>query len=180
MLKKVCDIYEIAIRWIYLEAGHGKGVSDGIGATIKSLIKQTLNYSEANAMYTCCDIMKEIRTRTKIKILRYDQFDISRVRQMIPLNLTAIKQTMLIHDVLAQPDQNYLLIRNASDEQYRVESIPQPSKSVLRLGSRQMESPDESCDTERMFQTTNDYAEDSDADDSQDLRILCFRLNIYF
>ena len=29
----------IDLKWIYLESGHGKGIPDGIGATVKKAIK---------------------------------------------------------------------------------------------------------------------------------------------
>ena len=85
---------------------------------------------------------------------------------------------MLLHDVIAQPDQNYLMVRNVSDEQYRIEIIPQPSK-YLYVISRQMEqSPDE--DTEGMYQSSEDEYSSEDSDDSHELRILCLRFKGLF
>lgn len=147
MMKKVCDNWGISMRWIYLEAGHGKGISDGIGATIKSLIQQLLDYSEGDAIYRCSDLLKHgLRNRTTVKILHYDKFDISRMREVIPLNLIAVNKTMMLHDVKAQFNMNYLLVRNVSDEEYRREAVPEPSKLVGSHVSVQ-QSLDMSSDT---------------------------------
>ena len=35
LVQQFAKEYRVTIRWIYLEAGHGKGISDGIRAVVK-------------------------------------------------------------------------------------------------------------------------------------------------
>ena len=42
-MKTFCMTNNINMRWIVLESGYGKGIPDGIGATVKRTIKEVMN-----------------------------------------------------------------------------------------------------------------------------------------
>lgn len=49
---------KVEFKWIYLKSGHGKGVPDGIGATVKKPIKNILIYNPDDAIYTVDDLLQ--------------------------------------------------------------------------------------------------------------------------
>ena len=55
-ISKFCEDNGIAINWIYLESGHGKGIADGVGANMKRTILDLMGENPEIPMYTCNDI----------------------------------------------------------------------------------------------------------------------------
>ena len=39
LIKVFCEEFGINVKWIYLERGHGKGIPDGLGVTVKRPMK---------------------------------------------------------------------------------------------------------------------------------------------
>ena len=52
MIQQFANEYEVTVHWIYLEAGHGKGIPDGVGAVVKHAIKDIIMYNPADPHYT--------------------------------------------------------------------------------------------------------------------------------
>ena len=49
----------IDLKWIYLESGHGKGIPDGIGATVKKAIKDLLLFHPDDPLYNVADLFSQ-------------------------------------------------------------------------------------------------------------------------
>ena len=52
--------------WSYFEAGHGKGVADGIGATIKRTADNFVSYGED--IFDAHELYEKLQGKTVIKI----------------------------------------------------------------------------------------------------------------
>ena len=52
MIQQFANEYEVTVHWIYLEAGHGKCLPDGVGAVVKHAIKDIIMYNPADPHYT--------------------------------------------------------------------------------------------------------------------------------
>ncbi|KAJ8355257.1 hypothetical protein AAFF_G00078390, partial [Aldrovandia affinis] len=89
-----------AANWSFLEAGHGKGPADGVGATMKrtadSQVARGTDIPTAKALY---DTLLPL---TKVKLLYVDEDQINRVSTLLPKELTTIKgalEVKVMHNI---------------------------------------------------------------------------------
>lgn len=84
-----------AVNWNFLEAGHGKGPADGVGATIQrttdSQVARGTNKQTAKALY---DTLLPL---TKVKLFYMEEEQISRLSSLLTKQLPKIKGTLIIH-----------------------------------------------------------------------------------
>ena len=59
LMKKLCKENEIDCNWIYLEAGHGKGTPDRIGAVVKKAVRSMMDFTPSAPIYTVQDLMNK-------------------------------------------------------------------------------------------------------------------------
>ena len=45
LMAQFCKTYGVALNWIYLEAGHGKGLPDCIGGNVKRVTKDLVAFT---------------------------------------------------------------------------------------------------------------------------------------
>ena len=87
-----------AVNWSFLEAGHGKGPADGVGATIKrtadSQVARGTDIPTAKALY------ETLLPLTKVKLIYVEEEQISRVSALLPKELPTIKGTLSMHQVI--------------------------------------------------------------------------------
>ncbi|KAJ4940725.1 hypothetical protein JOQ06_027020 [Pogonophryne albipinna] len=87
-----------AVNWSFLEDGHGKGPADGVGATMKrtadSQGARGTDIPTAKALY---DTLFPL---TKVKLFYVEEDEINRVSTLLPKELTTIKGTLSIHQVI--------------------------------------------------------------------------------
>jgi hypothetical protein len=57
LLQKYAEENDINVDWIYLEKGHGKGISDGISATVKNAISNLYQQHPENPMYNVKELI---------------------------------------------------------------------------------------------------------------------------
>ncbi|MES9881945.1 MAG: hypothetical protein ABW185_13790 [Sedimenticola sp.] len=95
-------IFEKGFRrgtWNFLEAAHGKGAADGIGAVIKRLGDKVVHTGRHDV--TCAeDLMKGIKADTDVKLFLVQEADILELERTIPPKLAVLPNTMRIHQVL--------------------------------------------------------------------------------
>ncbi|KAJ4928899.1 hypothetical protein JOQ06_004521 [Pogonophryne albipinna] len=88
----------IAVNWSFLEAGHGKGPADGVGATMKitadSQVARGTDIPTAKALY---DTLVPL---TKVKLFYVEEDEINRASTHLPKELTTIKGTLSIRQVI--------------------------------------------------------------------------------
>ncbi|CAH2098094.1 unnamed protein product [Euphydryas editha] len=85
-----------SISWNYLEAGHGKGAPDGVGAVLKRTADQVVRFgSDIDSLeaFVAC-----LKTRVNIEIRIVTRSDIK--AKCFPSKLMAAKGTMTVHQAL--------------------------------------------------------------------------------
>lgn len=100
LIKTFCKEFGISVKWIYLESGHGKGIPDGIGATVKKAIENLMLSNPSVPMYTVDDLLKNGLEEAipSIGLYTYQEVDIIKFRNAIP-KLKPMKGTMKLHEV---------------------------------------------------------------------------------
>lgn len=71
----------LSVKWIYLEAGHGKGAADGVGAAVKLKMKNILaraNNTDWSAAELKSSYEKDDQT---VKLVMYDKQDVEEVKR---------------------------------------------------------------------------------------------------
>lgn len=85
-----------SVIWNYLEAGHGKGAPDGVGAVLKRTADQYVRFgSDVDSLDT---FLTCLRSRVKIEIRVVTRSDI--VAKSFPTTLKPAKGTMMVHQAL--------------------------------------------------------------------------------
>ena len=84
------------ITWNYSEAGHGKGIPDGVGATVKGASDNAVKYGEDVHTF---DALVSVLSRKchKTYIDTVDEAYILKVDEELPLELETFKGTMTVH-----------------------------------------------------------------------------------
>ena len=77
----------INITWLYTEVGHGKGPADGVGATVKTTIKDILSYSPNSVINCANNIIKSWPISSTISIFEYTKIDVAKMTKMVPKDL---------------------------------------------------------------------------------------------
>ena len=99
--------------WSLLEAGHGKGPADGIGAAIKGMTDRLV--ASGTDILSCRDMLNVLRPRKTVKLFDVSSDDIDKIGKIMenikPMN--AIKGTMSIHQLIV-PSYNVLYHRKLS------------------------------------------------------------------
>ena len=106
LMKRFAIQQKIKFKWIYLEAGHGKGIADAIGATLKRKMDEAVNYKPDDSFSSASDLIDAIEDTTDIKLYLYGKSDIEDVKKSLP-KLSTIKGTATLHEVLATSDGKF-------------------------------------------------------------------------
>ena len=103
LMKKFCEEHGIDFTWVYLEAGHGKGVPDGLGAAAKRAVRDLMGDNPLVPIYTVYDLIEHgyCDYLPSIEVLIHTEEAIADVLQAIPPFHSATG-TMKIHEVTAR------------------------------------------------------------------------------
>lgn len=82
--------------WNYLEAGHGKGAADGVGAVVKRTADAFVN--KGGDITKAADLVKALESCTSVKLMTVSEEDSTNVEE-IPLSVKPIPKTVQIHQV---------------------------------------------------------------------------------
>ena len=93
----------IDLKWIYLESRHGKGIPDGICATVKKAIKDLLLFHPDDPLYSVADLFSlNIQDcTTSIELHVYSKADVQKFNSSLP-KVGEIKGILKVHEVLYQ------------------------------------------------------------------------------
>ena len=83
LAKKWAIENNIQIYWIFTESGHGKGPMDGVGASVKHTIKDTLAYNPNEVIRNTEQLLKYL-PKTNISISSYNNMDVENISSQIP------------------------------------------------------------------------------------------------
>ena len=92
----------ITIRWIFLEAGHGKVILDGVGAIVKAAIRDVIPFSPDMPIYSVSDLQKAgLKNHlTLVHLYEHSADDIKILRKKMPA-ITPVSGTLKFHEVIA-------------------------------------------------------------------------------
>ena len=118
-MKTFCEEFNITVRWIYVESGHGKGIPDGIGAIVKKAFENLMLSNPSVAMYSVEDLLKNVLQEavSSIGLYIYEEEDIIKFQNAIP-KLKPIKGTMKLHETeyILQQQEVTLMIKDKSTD----------------------------------------------------------------
>lgn len=107
-------LYEFGFQrgtWSFFEASHGKGVADGIGATIKRtadrLVSHRKDISNATELY------EKLHGETTIKLFFINETDIVKIEKILPKNIATFHGTFEVHQIITV-EKGTFLFRNVS------------------------------------------------------------------
>ena len=100
LIHQFAEEYNVTLHWIYLKAGHRKGIPDGIGVVVKQAIQNVITFNPDKSYYTVkhlfnCDLQMQLPS---IKLHDYTMDNVVALDTVIP-EVAPIKGTMKIHDV---------------------------------------------------------------------------------
>jgi hypothetical protein len=117
-MRKYAIDYNINIKWIFLESGHGKGVSDAVGATIKCTFDKLIAYNPDDTFSNALDLINGVRNNTNIKLYFYNSSNITNPKKQIP-QLKSVKGTGTFHKLIASTDGK-LYAKTVSNEHVKL------------------------------------------------------------
>ena len=103
LMKQFAIKNQIKMKWIYLETGHGKGIADAIGATLKRKFDETVNFQPDTSFENAADLIKTVKISTNIKLIHYDKCDIEKLKKSLP-KLETVKRTATFHEIITTND----------------------------------------------------------------------------
>ncbi|KAK9977123.1 hypothetical protein ABG768_018944 [Culter alburnus] len=88
------------VTWNFLEAGHGKGPADGVGAAIKrqadAIVAQGIDIPNGKVLY------EKLRDQpSSVQLMYVTEEEIERMDSVLPEDLITIKGTMQIHQIVS-------------------------------------------------------------------------------
>ena len=104
----------IELKWIYLEAGHGKGTADGIGAVVKRAITDNISFQPDNSIINAEQVIKIIADKTNVHLKLYDQSLVAEFEATVP-PLQTVSGTSKLHEIIIKTDGS-VFGRNLSDD----------------------------------------------------------------
>ena len=96
ILMKACAVMnDINLTWVFTETGHGKGPMDGVGGSLKKVIKDTIAYHPNGVIRNTSELMNHLPSYMQTTIVTYDEED---VKEMMKY-LTNLKQTKIVSKI---------------------------------------------------------------------------------
>ena len=173
MKRFVQSFKDVEFKWIFLEAGHGKGIPDGIGATVKKAIKNIVAKNPSVPVYKAQDLFEKGITEDlpAISLSTYSEEAVVEVAKRFLDEIKRIDGTMRIHEIQAVYNASFgeatLMAKNTCyDHQYKVD-VPvtnfSESKRTLLCQSLGLPSLDElqKASVTDVQQTTFDSTDDA-------------------
>ena len=82
MIQQFANEYEVTVHWIYLEAGHGKGIPDGVGAVVKHAINDIIMHNPDDPHYTVDQLIQSgLQDHLlSVKIVVYSEEDVNSLK----------------------------------------------------------------------------------------------------
>lgn len=101
------------ITWSYSESGHGKGVADGIGGSVKRNLDRQVTYGRDinNAEDAHITINKVMQS---VKCFLIPPNDVDNMKKLVPNNLKPLPGTNGVHQIITTPENNVVLYRDLS------------------------------------------------------------------
>ncbi|CAF1605264.1 unnamed protein product [Didymodactylos carnosus] len=115
LMKTFAISRKIKMKWIFLESGHGKGVADAFGASLKRMFDETVNFKPDESFSNASDLVNAIKDQTAIKLYLYDKSDIENVKKSLP-KLETVKGTASLHEITVSSDHGTMYGKDVSSD----------------------------------------------------------------
>ena len=109
LMKKIAQEFDISIRLLFTEAGHGKSPCDGVGGNIKTQVEAAMlnnfGQNEIEAIHSVKDVKKLIEQKTNLKyhISIHTKEEIENLRNSMP-KLGPLVGALKLHEVFISGD----------------------------------------------------------------------------
>ncbi|WAR22139.1 hypothetical protein MAR_016113 [Mya arenaria] len=88
--------------WNFLEASHGKGAADGIGAAVKQHADRAVNTRSVD-ITNAEDMIRALKmTNTSVELFEVKEEAVERIEKELPKQLRVVPNTMKIHQVMVK------------------------------------------------------------------------------
>ena len=120
LIHQFAEEYNVTLHWIYLEAGHGKGIPNGIGTVVKQAIQNVITFNTDKLHYTVKHLFNSVLQMQlpSIKLHEYTKDDVAALDTVIP-EVAPIKGTMKIHDVLCKNNEDFIIVKDVLSAESR-------------------------------------------------------------
>ena len=168
LVQQFAKEYRVTIRWIYLEAGHGKGIPDGIRAVVKKAARDITAFNLDIPHYSVKDFLESglQEKLPSIEIITYSKDAVISLAENIR-ETTGIVGTMKIHDICCYPQSNNISVRNLSQEKAREVEL----RVINKKSNNKEESNQHTSDEESMEDELEDIDEDGGSQDESEAEI---------
>ena len=173
LMKELCVRCRVKLNWIFLEAGHGKGIPDGIGGCVKRAMKDVVGFDPDAAWNSLHDFLPVLPGMLpSIEITTYNKEDIDRYK--VP-DLDGVKGSNSCHEVNFFLDDNDSLVhtmKKLSNEQAKSFSFKLKLKNIKKqkLISDEPATTDEDELEDENEEVEVDYQEEEDESDIEEAR----------
>lgn len=109
LMKKLAQEFDISIRLLFTEAGHGKSPCDGVGGNIKTQVENAMlndfGRQEIESVHSVEDVKKVIQEKTNLKyeIYIHTKDQIEEVKESMP-KLSGLVGALKVHEVVITAD----------------------------------------------------------------------------
>ena len=163
LMAQLCKKYGVVLNWIYLEAGHGKGLPNGIGGSVKRAMKDSVAFTPEKAWNCLDDFMVELpQMLPYIMITTYERKDIL---EMVLPKLKSVTDSNACHEV------NFFM-QNESVMQTMRKLLSEPgtqfSFKVKLDGKRTKKKKVQSCESKSEGELEEDEEDGDEEDVSHD------------
>ena len=122
LTKELAVKHQITIEWIYTEAGHGKSCCDGVGGTIKNIIRDFTAFNTSTVITGAADVLVLIADHTTIDLTTHTKEDIETVVENLP-GLSSLKGALKIHQINFDPEGNIKAKNLPTDPTFNVVNL---------------------------------------------------------
>ena len=165
----------VSLSWVYLEAGHGKGVPDGIGAAAKRAIDNIMGDYPKDPIYSVEDLL-DLGLEAylpSIVVLKHTPAEVDEVLKSIPKH-NSVPGTMRFHEFTAMPDTTgevklYSKENSGESTQKVFCLIPKSEKKMPNMKALQDVCDDEnsSCDEGDAVKSASEEDDEDNAAEKQ-------------
>ena len=93
LIKVWAKTNNINVIWVYTETGHGKGPMDGVGASIKHIVKDTIAYNPNGVIANTEQLFNHLPIMPQVHISTYGDENVNKYKATFP---TPLENLMLV------------------------------------------------------------------------------------
>ncbi|XP_064114759.1 uncharacterized protein LOC135220986 [Macrobrachium nipponense] len=109
LMRRFAKQNNVEMKWIYLEGGHGKGIADAVGASVKQLMCDTIAKHPNKSFRNTVDILPFIKDLPNVKVFSHSEHLVQQYKNLLSRqHLQVIPSTYKIHEVCVKETSFYV------------------------------------------------------------------------